>query len=210
MATEHLWITGARRIDRLNHPEVTGEHTVVTSAHRGLRGPCTGMDAVLATVLPDAYRRWPHLVEAHRGELLYGIPELAELIGPAPDDLARTSPPLERTRFYGPTMLRCISQGIVTFLIALARERLKSGEQALRLVFDDVHEADGTVAEFIALLLRRADPAAVQVVVCAADVPLWPELEQALTRYARRARAFAAPAAPDDRTAAELVRAFVS
>lgn len=179
-----------------------------TSTHRGLRGPCTGMDTVLSTLLPDAYQRWPHLVEAHRGELLYGIPELAELIGPAPDDLARTSPALERTRFYGPTMIRCISQGIVTFLIAVGQERLRSGEPALRLVFDDMHEADGTVGEFVALLVRRADPATIQVVVCAAEVPLWPELEQALGRYARRTSA-AAVQAPDDRTAEQLVSAYV-
>ncbi|MEU2632495.1 hypothetical protein, partial [Kitasatospora sp. NPDC007106] len=53
---------------------------IVAGCHRRLRGPYTGVDTVLRAVLPEAVRRWPELVDFHRVELLYGMPELADLI----------------------------------------------------------------------------------------------------------------------------------
>jgi tetratricopeptide (TPR) repeat protein len=206
---EHLWITGERRSDRAAHADVRAGRTVATTTHRGLRGPYTGVDTVLRALLPEAQRRWPELVDANRVELLYGVPELAELVGPAPESLAAAAPHLERTRFYGPSMLRCMNQGVVTFLIALARRRRDTGVAPLRLVFEDVHEADSTTQEFIALLARRADPALITVVVSARAVPLWPELDATLTRHARREHVVASPPAHDDRGDGELVRAYV-
>jgi tetratricopeptide (TPR) repeat protein len=209
VVTEHLWITGARRTDRGSHPAVRTGHTVATSTDQHLRGPYTGVDTVLRALLPEARLRWPELVEANRVELLYGIPELSELVGPAPDTLAAAAPSLERTRFYGPSMLRCMSQGVVTFLIAMAAELRRAGEPPLRLVFEDVHAAEGTTQEFLALLVRRADPDLLTVVVSAAEQPLRPELATALTRHARHDRVATLPQAQDDRDAGELVRAYV-
>ncbi|KJK41263.1 hypothetical protein UK23_39880 [Lentzea aerocolonigenes] len=140
-------------------------HVITAVCHHRLRGPYTGVDTILRALLPDAQKRWPELVEQHKVELLYGIPELAELIGPAPSTLASAGPFSQRTRFYGAQMIRCMSQGIVTFLIDLARRRADAGEQPLRLVFEAMHAAEPTTSEFVELLTRRCDPATLQVVV---------------------------------------------
>lgn len=205
-APHHTWITGATAADRraLRPPEAT----VTARTHRWLRGPYTGVDTVLRALLPDA-RRWPELVEANRVELLYGIPELAELIGPAPDTLAASAPFEQRTRFYGSTMIRCMSQGVVTFLLGYAGRLADAGETALCLVFDEVDEAEPTTQEFLALLLRRADPALLRVVVQSADEPSHAELVESLSRHAEHVHAPALPRAERDGGAEDLARGFV-
>ena len=80
----HLWIVGDRRADRLRAAAEYGPG-IVARCHRRLRGPYTGVDTVLHAVLPEAFARWPELVERHRVALLYGIPELAEVIGAGRD-----------------------------------------------------------------------------------------------------------------------------
>ncbi|MFD0632790.1 hypothetical protein ACFQ9X_15565 [Catenulispora yoronensis] len=112
----HLHVVGARARDRRPFLERPGTPAVFASCHQGLRGPYTGVDTVLAAILPDAARRWPGLVDYHRMEILEAIPELTELIGPAPRTLAKDAPFVERTRWYGKTMTRSFSQGIITFL----------------------------------------------------------------------------------------------
>ena len=157
--TRHIRVTGARRADRERWIANNIAPVLSVRCHQRLRGPYTGVDTLLAAVLPEAARRWPDLVEQHRFELLYGMPELAEIIGPAPRTLASVSPFLERTRFFASDMIRCMSQGIVTFLLAHAGRLLGAGEPMPVLVFEDVHAAEPTTQEFIALLLRRCDPA---------------------------------------------------
>ncbi|GII65325.1 hypothetical protein Skr01_54100 [Sphaerisporangium krabiense] len=208
----HLRITGPRRADRLRRAaEETGEHAVVCGCHRRLRGPYTGADTALRALLPDAYARWPELVDRHRVELLYGIPELAEIVGPAPQQLAFTGPFEQRTRFYGAHMIRCMNQGIVTFLAEYARRLADAGGAPPCLVFEDVHAAEDTTQELVALLLRRCDPGTLRVVVSGADEELTPELAGALARYADAVHvAESPPDAEDRRGTEELVRAYVA
>src|SRR5690349_6221093 len=96
----HIKIVGARAVDRAAVIDELGPHHVVARCHRGLRGAYTGVDTMLAEILPDAANRWPDLIEAHRVELLYGIPDLERLIGPPPTTLASAAPFHERTRFF--------------------------------------------------------------------------------------------------------------
>lgn len=182
--TRHLRIVGERRADRLSWIAAECPDGVLARCHRRLRGPYTGVDTVLAAVLPHAVDRWPELVEHHRMELLYGMPELAKLIGPAPRTLASESVFKERTRFYGSLMIRCMSQGIVTFLTEHARRVVNEGAPAPMLVFDEVHEAEPTTQEFLALLVRRADPQALRVVVGGTERLPSDELESALSNHA--------------------------
>ncbi|WP_165845719.1 tetratricopeptide repeat protein [Streptacidiphilus pinicola] len=197
---------------------------VIARCHQRLRGPYTGVDTVLRAVLPEAVRRWPDLVEFHRVELLYGMPELADLVGPAPRTLANDSSFTERTRFFGSGMIRCMSQGIVSFLLGHAERLASSGGLPLHLVFDEVDQAEPTTQEFLALLLRRADPAQLQVTVCVRPSELPDELERALTRHAERVDCGPEHGRPDADTAdrrgttapadtahlAELVEAYVA
>ncbi|GAA3106204.1 tetratricopeptide repeat protein [Streptosporangium carneum] len=211
----HLRIVGDRRADRLRRAaeEPEGEHAVVALCDQRLRGPYTGVDTVLHALLPDAHARWPELVDRHRVELLYGIPELAELIGPGPQQLAFTGPFEERTRFYGAQMIRCMNQGIVTFLTEYARLTTGAGRAPLRLVFEDVHSAEASTQEFVALLVRRSDPGTLRVVVSGAEDGLTAELTETLSRFADTARARPGEADhPDGRAARgpeELVEAYV-
>ncbi|MCM2424044.1 tetratricopeptide repeat protein [Streptomyces sp. RKAG293] len=209
----HRRIMGGSPAARPGYAGTEG-HAVVARCHRQLRGPYTGVDTVLRAVLPEAVRRWPELVEHHRVELLYGIPELAELIGPAPRTLANESSVKERTRFFGAGMIRCMSQGIVTFLLEYARRMRSSGEPAPCLVFDEVAEAEPTTQEFIAVLVRRADPQQLQVVVRGAEGELPDELARVLDRCTERTDA-GAPAPGSDTTrseagSAEWAEAYVS
>ncbi|MFD0891875.1 hypothetical protein ACFQ08_45600, partial [Streptosporangium algeriense] len=162
-------------------------------------------------VLPEAYARWPELVDRHRVELLYGVPELAELVGEAPQQLAFKGPFEERTRFYGSQMIRCMNQGIVTFLKEYARRLAEAGDPAPLLVFEDTHAAESSTQELIALLLRRSDPGRLRVVVSTASVKqgLTEELQGALARYAETVHVLPGERSPDGRDAAELVRAYV-
>ncbi|MFE0457878.1 tetratricopeptide repeat protein [Kitasatospora sp. NPDC058965] len=183
----HRRIVGASPAARLRlATEAGADRAVVARCHRRLRGPYTGVDTVLRAVLPEAVRRWPELVEHHRVELLYGMPELAELIGAAPQTLLSETDFEERTRFFGAAMIRCMSQGVVSFLIGYARRVRSGGGLPPYLVFDEVDQAEPTTQELIALLVRRADPKHLQVTVCAAAGPLPDELEQVLARCADR------------------------
>lgn len=210
MRERHRRITGARRADRLAAAGPDGAQLLAARCHRRLRGPYTGVDTVLAAVLPQAVRRWPELVERHRFELLYGMPELEDAIGEAPATLASLSPFKKRTRFFGSTLVRCVSHGIVTFLLEYARRLARSGEVLPELFFDELDEAEATTQEFVALLVRRADPALLPVTVGTAGGALPPELEAVL---AARAQAVHAPAedppAGPPREARDLVAAYV-
>ncbi|MEU4235488.1 tetratricopeptide repeat protein [Nonomuraea sp. NPDC026600] len=204
----HLWIVGDRRADRLRAAAAYGPG-IVAGCHRRLRGPYTGVDTVLHAVLPEAFARWPELVERHRIALLYGIPELAEVIGAGPRQLAFTGPFEQRTRFYGAQMIRCMNQGIVTFLTEYARV----AHAPLVVVFDDLHAAEETTQELVALLLRRGDPAALRVVAGGRRDGLSGQLSTALTRYSDMIAAVPSSSSAgkpaDSGSADELVRAFV-
>ncbi|MFD0526179.1 tetratricopeptide repeat protein [Kitasatospora arboriphila] len=169
---------------------------------------------MLRAVLPEAVRRWPELVDFHRVELLYGMPELADLIGPAPRTLALESSFEERTRFFGAGMIRCMSQGVVSFLVDHAHRLRSASESAPHLVLDQADQAEPTTQELIALLLRRADPAQLRLTVRTGTGDLPGELHRALERWAERSaeRPDGAGAVGGDRQARtdeELAQAYV-
>jgi tetratricopeptide (TPR) repeat protein len=208
--TRHIRLIGAFRADREQWIANNTVSAFAVRCHHRLRGPYTGVDTLLAAVLPEAARRWPDLVEQHRFELLYGMPELAQVIGPAPRTMASDSPFRERTRFFGSDMIRCMSQGIVTFLLAHAEHMRSAGERMPVLVFEDVHAAEPTTQEFIALLLRRCDPAVLRLVVSGEDQVLPAELAEEIQAGADRVVGQPAQRQEIRRTPAELVAAFVA
>lgn len=182
----HTRVIGAVPADRRRTAVAEHVSAVVALCHRNRRGPYTGVDTVLQAVLPDAVKRWPDLVEQHRVEILYGMPELEDLIGPAPRTLASEAPFMERTRFYGSSMIRCMSQGVVSFLIEYAQALHAAGSGAVMpvLVFDEIEAAEPTTQEFVALLMRRADPGLLRVIAAGAGGPLPAELEAVLAVHA--------------------------
>lgn len=206
MITRHLHVVGARERDRAatTEPELAGRRAVLARCHRRLRGPYTGVDTVLADVLPYAQDRWPELVAFHRLELLDGMPRFAAIIGPVPHTLAADAPMEERTRWYNELMVRCMNQGIVTFLREYARRVRADGGDLPVLVFDGLHDADRTTADFVGLFVRRVDPGLWPAVVgSSGDVDA--DLAAVLDTYAERRTAPALPAEPVPATAADWV-----
>ncbi|NUP47838.1 MAG: tetratricopeptide repeat protein [Catenulispora sp.] len=204
--SRHLHVVGIRARDRRPILEQSAG-AVFAGCHQGLRGPYTGVDTVLRAILPDARRRWPELVDYHRMEVLEAIPELSELIGPAPHTLAKDAPFEERTRWYGNTMTLCFSHGIITLMREYARRLREAGSVPPPLVFDDVHNAEITTQEFLALFVRRVG-ADVWPVAIGTDGEVEPVLATALAEYAEQVQAPALPE-PEPRPAAELVAEYL-
>jgi tetratricopeptide (TPR) repeat protein len=208
--TRHIRLVGGRRADR---EQWTAQHlgpAILARCHRRLRGPYTGVDTVLAAIAPEAARHWPSLLEEHHFELLYGIPELAGVIGPGPRMLATDSPSRERTRFFSADMIRCVSQGIATFLTAHAELARTAGRPIPAVVFEEVHAAEPTTQEFIALLLRRCDPRVLRLVISGEDVELPAELADEIKAHTERAECRAAPQRRRRRAPADLAAAYVA
>ncbi len=184
--------------------------TQLVSCHRNLRGPYTGTGTVLRSVVPEAYRCWPDLVEHARVVLLYTQPGLASLIGDGPRTLVALTPHAERTRYFGDEFIRGMSQGLVTFLLDHARRYTALHGRPLSVGFDDVHAAEATEQELLSILVRRADPRTLRVVLGSTAALLPEQLRGALDRYTRR---LAAPpaTAPErlERSQLELVKAYV-
>ncbi|WP_033822160.1 tetratricopeptide repeat protein [Kitasatospora sp. MBT63] len=131
------------------------------SAHRRLRGPYTAAGSVLRAVVPDALERCPDAVARHDVEILSAAPELRRTVQATRETLTSLAIPKERTRFYSRLRTLRLSHGLVEFLTAYARS-LDDGPRTL--VVEDLQHADPTDQEFVAVLLRRADPALITVV----------------------------------------------
>jgi tetratricopeptide (TPR) repeat protein len=187
---------------------------LTVSCHARLGGPYAGVATVLETLVPDAHARWPELVRERRIELLMAVPELERVIGARPGTLVETTPHDERTRYFGQHLIGAASQGIVTFLIAHARRLAPDRVSPLTLAFDDVHAADPTAQDLVALLLRRADPAVLRVLVATTGADPGGLLGAALAAHAAHVDGLAglAGAAPATglRSPAQLLAAYVA
>ncbi len=167
----HHWVRAARRSARadarakLDLPPVLA----VVNADRRLRGPYTAVGSILRATVPDALARCPEAVAGHDIELLSTTPELRDLVPATRETLTSLAVPKERTRFYSALRTLRIAHGLVEFLEEYLRA-LGAGPQTL--VVDDAHRADPTDGEFLAVLLRRIDPALLTVVVTTGTEPL--------------------------------------
>ncbi|MEZ0090791.1 tetratricopeptide repeat protein [Streptacidiphilus sp. EB129] len=136
------------------------------SAHRRLRGPYTVAGTLLRALVPDALARHSALVAAHEVEILTVAPELRTQVPATLETLTSLAVPEERTRFYSRWRTLRIAHGLMEFL----RDQLVADGPGTRsLVVDDVDHADPTDLEFLAVLLRRMDPALLTVVVQGTD-----------------------------------------
>ena len=208
--SSHLLVTGPRRSGRRATIAAAAAPDITVSCHARLRGPYSGTNRVLWELMPDAQRRWPQLVDEHRIELLYAVPELEAIIGPGPASLVSVTPHEERTRYFGQSLIRAMSQGIVTFLVTYASRLRPERERPLTIALDDVHAADLTEQELVSILVRRADPEVLQVAVGVTGEPVPAELERALRTWATPLDAAAVADGEDARTATALARAYIS
>jgi len=162
--TRHLWILS---------PGADSELPLLArvDAHRGLRGPYTAAGSLVRALAPV-----PELLARHDVEVLTVAPELRGKVTCTRETLTSMAPPEERTRFYPPARTQRIAHGLTELL----RDFVGAGPRRA-LVIERADEADPTDLEWIATLLRRIDPAQLQIIVCAGeDGPL----VEALRRYA--------------------------
>ncbi|BAJ28108.1 MULTISPECIES: tetratricopeptide repeat protein [Kitasatospora] len=161
------------------------------SADRRLRGPYTAVGTLLRALVPDALERCPDAVRRHDVELLTTTPELHGVVPATRETLTSLAVPKERTRYYSRLRTLRIAHGLAEFLTEYLRAL---GDGPRTLVVEDAHRADPTDGEFLAVLLRRMDPALLTVVVGADDGPL----DTASSPAAPLARALAAHCARTD------------
>jgi tetratricopeptide (TPR) repeat protein len=164
--TRHLWISAPGA-----EPELPLLARV--DAHRGLRGPYTAAGSLVRALAVD-----PELLARHDVEVLTVAPELRGNVTCTRETLTSLAPPEERTRFYPPARTQRIAHGLTELL----RDFVAGGPRRA-LVIERADAADPTDVEWIATLLRRIDPAQLQIVVCAGDAG---PLTEALRRYADR------------------------
>ncbi|MER8182104.1 tetratricopeptide repeat protein [Kitasatospora sp. NPDC094015] len=160
----HHWIRATHRgaaVEARTGPDLPPALATV-SAHRRLRGPYTAAGSVLRAVVPDALTRCPEAVRQHDVEILSVAPELRRAVQATRETLTSLAIPKERTRFYSRLRTLRITHGLVEFLTAYAKAL---GDGPRTLVVTDVQHADPTDQEFLAVLLRRADPALLTVVL---------------------------------------------
>ena len=168
----HLCVRAPRRAGRIAAVAGLTLPPVLAAvvADRRLRGPYTAVGALLRAIVPGALAADPDLVTRHNIEILCTTPELRESVPATRETLTSLAVPDERTRFYSRLRTLRIAHGLVEFLTG----HLAGGDRVC-LVVHDVHEADPTDREFLAVLLRRIDPALLTVVLTT-DTPLPEEL----------------------------------
>ncbi|MFI0899726.1 tetratricopeptide repeat protein [Streptomyces sp. NPDC020983] len=210
-APAHLFLAGALRRDRREclgtlllpgpaHPAVR-----VIDANRRSGGPYTVAGALMRALVPAALTERPDLVATHQVEILTAAADLRGIVPATQETLTSLAVPTERTRFYARQRTLRIAHGLKEFLHDLLSA---PGRGPCAVVVDDLDHADPTDAEFVAVLLRRMDPAVLTVVAGgttglldpAVEVPAEPgtplgeQLHTALLRYCRRVDCAPAPA----------------
>ncbi|MGC0416682.1 tetratricopeptide repeat protein [Embleya sp. AB8] len=221
----HLVLVGDRRRDRAARRAELPLPTALLpaiSAHRRLRGPYTLAGTLIRALGPDALRRHPELVTAHEVEILTVAPELRTLMPARLETLTSLAAPEERTRFHSALRTRRIAHGLLEFV----RELLAADAAGTRsLVIEDLDHADPTDREFVAVLLRRLDPALLTVLVGASagvlvprvpdprvepGTPAGEDLPGVLARHCRRIDAAPVRLRAPDESAAALAARYVA
>jgi tetratricopeptide (TPR) repeat protein len=204
----HLRLTGPHRSDPAALVAALGLPPLLASvsAHRRLRGPYTAAGSFVRSVVPDALRRMPDLVARHDIEILTVAPELRSALTCDRETLTSLASPQERTRFYPRARTTRIAHGLTEFVAGYLQQR---AEGPRTLIVADVDAADTTDTEWLAILVRRTDPALLRIVVCGHD-----GLPDALIRHTAPVPAAAAPPvewpARSDADAHSLAAAFVA
>jgi tetratricopeptide (TPR) repeat protein len=147
--------------------------------HRRLRGPYTGTGTLLRQLVPEVYRHSPDLIKKHTIEILSIAPELRSLLSVSQETLTSLAIPRERTRFYSRLRTLRLAHGLYDFLHTCLAIGVYT---ELTLFFDNVQEADALDQEFIRVLLRRASPDTLHVIVGTTSDSLPPALTEALAR----------------------------
>jgi len=206
----HHWVcapTAAGR-DRLVCELPTSPLLARIDAHRRLRGPYTAAGSLVRRLVPDALADDPDLVAVHDIEVLSVAPELRGVVSCERETLTSLAPPEERTRYYPPARTARVAHGLVELVRDVAQSM---PDRPRTLIIDNATDADQTDVEWMAFLLRRIDPAVLQIVIATGPDLLGREvLAQALATYAvRHATAVGTITPPEPEDAGRLAARYV-
>jgi tetratricopeptide (TPR) repeat protein len=149
--------------------------------HRRLRGPYTGANGLLRSVVPDLLDVDAGLIAARATEVVTMAVELSPVVPIPPQTLTNLANRAERTRFYSVARTLRLSHGATELLLDWAR---LVRPQGVVIEFTELDDADPTDREFVSVLLRRCDPRQVTLIVEAGEAD--DALANALARYAHR------------------------
>jgi tetratricopeptide (TPR) repeat protein len=180
--TKHLWLCAPRAASwaalytSVDLPPVLAD----LDAHRRLRGPYTAAGTLVRRIVPDICVSASELVTKHDIEILTAAPELRAVIAGSRETLTSLADPKSRTRYYPYERTKRIAHGLTELITAYVHGL---GEPRT-LVITHTNEADHTDAEWLAIMLRRVDPAYLRLVVCTTTEDIAEPLGAALQRYA--------------------------
>lgn len=178
----HVWIVAPYLRDRhtcWSTMKPSGTAYEVDS-HHILRGPYTGVGNLLRQLVPVVYQQHPEHVNAHVVEILSLAPELNSFLSISQHTLTSLAIPAERTRFYSRMRTLRLTHGIIDFLKGCISLGVYDH---LSLYFENVQAADILDQELLSVLLRRADPATLTVVIASTPDPLPDEFQTACQTY---------------------------
>lgn len=176
------------------------------TCHRRLRGPYTGANALLRSVVPGLLEADAELVASRATEVVTMAAELSPVIPVPPQTLTNLASRAERTRFYSVARTLRLSHGAAELLLDWARLLRPRG---VVIEFADLDDADPTDREFVSVLLRRCDPREVTIIAEASEASdAGDALGDALARYARRTARPAAPT-PQWQEGTDLAQVFI-
>jgi tetratricopeptide (TPR) repeat protein len=183
----HDWLVATCCADAATRDDAAAARLLV-DAHRNRRGPFTAAGGVIRALIDDADSSAPGLVATHLVTLLLVAPEIIECVE-VPAEIRDAS---AVSREGNPaSWLRRVANGAVDFILGYFEGRRPFPATA---VFTNVDQADPADQEFIATLLRRADPKTLRLCICTESGSLTPPLAAALAQYAKRRRQNTGPA----------------
>jgi tetratricopeptide (TPR) repeat protein len=191
----HEWVVGPSRRVRVHARRAASASGFVVDCHRNHGGPYTGAAELLRAIVPDAWAVAPDLTLTHALTLLTIVPELGTLL-PVSDLLSRA---LSLSREGNSRLYTArLAHGVADFLLALP-----AGTHSHAAVcFENAHAADPLDRELIAVLLERADPRSLRIVVSTRTDDIDDPLHSALRVHASVRLA----ARPDSRTSEDADR----
>jgi tetratricopeptide (TPR) repeat protein len=181
LVARHEWIIAPFRADReATLPTEVTRFTV--DAHRNFRGPYTSASGIIRQLISQNLPFTSELIARHYLTLLIALPELAS-VSPPSAEIAQLLA-LSREGFAR-AWTRRIANGLADFLLDYAERESKV---PLRLCFENTDSAEPLDREFLAILLRRADPGQLQIRIGSAANHFADPLGSAARTYASTIR----------------------
>lgn len=177
----HEWVIAPFRTDREALPPDARRHWLFIDAHRNHCGPYSAAGGLIRELVSRVSTSNLRLLSVHRLALLSVSVDIRSQLT-VPDDIIRWLA-VSREGNHRSWTLR-LAHGVTDFLTDYASQLPKP----LAVSFENVDVADPLDQEFIAVLLRRADPERLLIRVCSSSEQLNNQLLTALNLYASTTR----------------------